>query len=63
MLVSILLQHHGEYEDRCRTLYAKVVHLCDMFDSDFTYMSQLLEAPKEKNGQKTIKLENDYLVI
>lgn len=42
-LMSILTQHHGEYEEKPRTVAAFVVHLIDMFESQLQKIDQDLE--------------------
>lgn len=41
-LCSILLQHHGEFGEPPKTLYAYLVHKVDMMDSEFTFLSTML---------------------
>lgn len=41
-LVSIILQHHGEFGDACRTLVSYVVSKVDLLESQMTYVQQLL---------------------
>jgi len=62
-LVSIILQHHGEYEDKCRTIYAQVIHLVDVLDSSITDMLQLMESPQTQDGVSRIKLNGNYLML
>lgn len=35
-LVAIMIGHHGDFEDPCRTVWAKIVHLIDMLESQTT---------------------------
>lgn len=39
-LISILVQHHGDFDDSCRTVVSFVVHKVDCFDSDLTLLAQ-----------------------
>ncbi len=41
-LSSILLQHHGEYGDPCKTVYAQIVHMADNYEAQMRTMSDLL---------------------
>ena len=43
-LASILLQHHGEFDDDCRSLYAQIIHMADMMDADFTTLVDSLDS-------------------
>lgn len=38
-LISILLQHHGEFGEDCKTVYAQVVHMADKLDADLTTLN------------------------
>lgn len=42
-LLSIIEQHHGEYEERPRTIEAYMVHLIDNFESTFQAIDESLE--------------------
>jgi len=42
-LVSILLQHHGEYADPCKTVSSYIVHLIDCIESRFMGLVQNME--------------------
>lgn len=41
-LVSILLQHHGEWGDPCKTIVSYIVSKVDLFESQMTYIQQLM---------------------
>lgn len=41
-LISILLQHHGQYEERPRTVLAYAVHLVDVFEAKMTGLNESL---------------------
>lgn len=62
-LVSIFLQHHGDFEDKCRTASAFIVHKADCFDADMTYLAQAEEKPAVRNGVQTIKVDSGWLSI
>lgn len=62
-LVSIFLQHHGEYADPPKTLAAYIVHLVDNFDSEFTLLSQLLDSPLRDSRGSRIKRDIGYLYL
>jgi 3'-5' exoribonuclease len=61
-LISILLQHHGEYEAPCRTVAAFVVHKADEFDATLTLLSQTMESVNNEAGSR-VKVEDRYLTI
>ena len=42
-LIAILLQHHGEYADPCRDVYALIVHKIDDIESSLTNLSQEID--------------------
>lgn len=56
-LASIFLQHHGEYDDDCRSIYAQVIHFADCLDADLT---SIVEA-KELAVSPSIKFRDKYL--
>lgn len=58
-LVSIMLQHHGEYGDPCRTVVAWVVNRVDNFDAEMTLLAQSLDMAV---GGK-VKLDAGYLAL
>lgn len=60
-LISILLQHHGEYGDDCKTLCSFIVHEADNMDAKFTLVEQLLENPTEASSGKKIKIDSKVL--
>ena len=62
-LVSIFLQHHGEYGDDCRTLPALLVHKADMLDSELTLLAQSMKNFTETSGGKRIKFNGKYISI
>ena len=48
-LLSVVEQHHGEYEEKPRTLIAYVVHKLDELDSVFTVLDSMV---KDSNGEQ-----------
>lgn len=42
MLASILLQHHGEFGEKPRTLYSMLANLIDDMEAKMTSIDQLL---------------------
>lgn len=55
-LLSIVEQHHGEYEERPRTLAAYIVHKFDMLDSTLTSIETALQT-----GDGMIRYDNFQL--
>ena len=62
-LVSIMLQHHGEFDDECRTLAAWIVHKADMLDSEMTLMQQNIDNAFGKDNTKRVKYNGKYLTV
>ena len=62
-LVAILLQHHGEFGDNCRTLGAYLVHKCDLLESQLTSLTQSLESPISSPAGDRIKQDDLWLSI
>lgn len=62
-LVSIFLQHHGEYDDKCRTLSALIVHKADIMDSEFTSLCTSCETPVESNTGNRIKVDGNWIIL
>lgn len=52
-LIAILLQHHDEYGDPCRDVYALIVHKIDDLESGLTNLSQEIDqnANSDPSGQ------------
>lgn len=42
-LQSIIVEHHGEFGDPCKTVVSYVIHKVDMFDSVMTGLAQTIE--------------------
>lgn len=57
-LVSILLQHHGEFGMPCKTVSSRIVHIIDKFESELTYMKQLRD---NSDNSGVIKTDAGYL--
>lgn len=62
-LVSIFLQHHGDFDDKCRTLPALIVHKADLLDSEFTLIAQMLETPVSSPSGDKIKYNGSYITL
>lgn len=62
-LISIFLQHHGEFDDDCRSVASYVVHQADLFESRLADLNQKLENPIESTAGKKVKVENKFLLI
>lgn len=60
-LVSVMLQHHGEYGDDCKTLCSYIIHEADNLDAKFTLIDQLLDMPMESSVGKSIKVDSKIL--
>jgi 3'-5' exoribonuclease len=57
-LISIIRGHHHIYEEKAKTIYAYIVHLIDMIDSQTTMFMDTLSSHTYKettNGEKIIK--------
>ena len=48
-LCAIIEQHHGEFEERPRTIESYIVHLIDKFESDMQFLNQSLEGFEKGN--------------
>ena len=55
-LVSILLQHHDEWGEPCKTIYAKLVNLVDDMDAKLTSINEAMQ-----EGSNTIYFDNKHL--
>lgn len=65
MLSSVLLQHHGEYGENPKTLYALLVHTVDNMEAQLTSIDEMLgskEFVRDASGTK-IKFNGSYLNI
>lgn len=61
-LISIMLQHHGEYGEPCKTVAAYLVHRADMLDSQLTLLTQAMENVNNAEGSR-IRIDDFYLTI
>lgn len=60
-LEAIIMQHHNEYGEHCKTVYSYIVHLADDLESDLALIDQMIpDAPVTPVG-KTIKPRNNRL--
>ena len=62
-LVSIFLQHHGEFDDDYRSLAALIIHKADILDSEFTSVVTALENPVHSSAGDKIKFRDKYLEV
>ena len=65
-LVSIIRGHHDVYEEPAKTIYAYIVHLIDMVDSQMTHFLDVIEADgltEESSGEKCIKCYDKKLYV
>ena len=60
-LISIIMQHHGEYGERCKTVASQVIHLVDNFESDLTFLAQSVGGVGSDCGK--IKYEGNWLEL
>ena len=63
MICSIILQHHGEYGEEPRTLYAVLVHIIDDMEAQLTSINEItLEGNTTTDASGTkIKFNGNYL--
>ena len=62
-LVSIMLQHHGDYAEPCKTISAYIVHKADEWDSVFTVIAHGMEAMIDTAVEHKIKVNDNYLTF
>lgn len=63
-LISIFLQHHGEFGDPCRTVSALIINKADMLDAELTLLADSLDSPNESpSAGSTVKFDGAYLTI
>lgn len=62
-LMSIILQHHGQFGEPPKTVAAYIIHKADMLDSDMTLLLQLMESPMQDSSGDKIKIDSDYLTL
>ena len=65
MICSVLLQHHGEYGENPRTLYAMLVHKIDDLEAVLTTVNDMIEtdASTSDYAGRKIKFNDAYLNI
>lgn len=57
-LVAILLQHHGEWGDPCKTVASRVVNLIDEYEANLMLLKQSIE---ESNNCGKVNIGGTYL--
>lgn len=63
-LVSVIVQHHDEFDDKARTVLAKLVFLCDVMESRCMGISQELEERVQGSGDDArIFFDGKYLYV
>ena len=63
-LQSIIVEHHGEFADPCRTVVAYVVHKVDCFDSVMTCLAQSLdESMMTDTSGSSVRIDGDFLTV
>lgn len=62
-LVSVMLQHHGEFDDPCRTVVAYAVHLVDYFDTQVTALQQAVDLVGNEMDKQIKVVDKGYLTI
>ena len=65
MLASVLLQHHGEYGENPRTIYALLVHMIDDMEAQLTSIDELMLSETATNDSAGLKIKynGSYLNI
>ena len=65
MICSVLLQHHGEYGENPRTVYAMIVHMIDDLEAQLTTIDDLLQdnAITQDSAGAKVKYNGGYLNI
>jgi len=65
MICSVLLQHHGEYGENPRTVYAMLVHIIDDMEAQLTIIDDMIkeEAYTSDAAGTKIKYNSSYLNI
>lgn len=65
-LISVIIEHHGEFGEPCRTIYSFIVHKADHLESLMTGLLEGIEDGKayvSTGGDLTLKYDDKYLVI
>ena len=65
MICSVLLQHHGEYGENPRTVYAMIVHMIDDLEAQLTTIDDLMQnnAITQDSAGAKVKYNGGYLNI
>ncbi|MNL91183.1 3'-5' exoribonuclease YhaM [compost metagenome] len=66
ILISILEGHHGEYESKAKTIWAYIIHLVDMLESQTTGIMDKLHTGNitlKDNGNTTVYVNGENLVV
>lgn len=63
MIFSVIQQHHGEYGEEPRTLYAYIVHMIDDMESKMTSIDDWYEGRSENSEIQFINLDDKKLNI
>lgn len=62
-LVSVLLQHHDEFDDKARTTAAFIVFKADYLDAQMTMIQQAMEKPVDTGTVQRIKFDGRWLQL
>ena len=62
-LVTILLQHHGEFGEPCKSVAAYIIHRADEFDSSLTLLAQSMEMAVDGSSGKRVKMDGKWLTL
>lgn len=62
-LVSIFLQHHNEFDDKCRTVWAYIVYIADVSESRLALLRQSMETPQKSEVGDRVKIDGNWLII
>lgn len=60
---SIIVEHHGEFADPCRTVFAYAVHNADMLDSCMTLLAQTITEATKSGVSDSVKIDGTYLAM
>lgn len=62
-LVSVMLQHHDEYETPSKTLTAYLVYRADELDAKMTLIQQTIEKKSADSKDNTIRVDGRYFAL
>lgn len=62
-LQSIIVEHHGEFGDPCRSVVAYVTHKADMFDCQMTMLEQTIDAATSQGISDKVYVDGGYLAL